>query len=168
MFQLKPFGVPGPERDGVPLTGRGSQRHQLALRALLALAPGRRLSRDKLIAWLWPESDEDRGRNLLKERRVPARSRRPRCPGRALRLPGRAPPATAGAVGVAVPLAQPARSTTARTAFMVARFDRLALGSPRMHTLRLSTTTSMGSSRSWTPGRVVRARHNPTVLTAIE
>ena len=30
------------------------------------MAPGRRLSRDKLIAYLWPESDSDRGRNLLK------------------------------------------------------------------------------------------------------
>ena len=33
--------------------------------ALLALAPGQRLSRDKLIALLWPESESERGRNLL-------------------------------------------------------------------------------------------------------
>ena len=30
------------------------------------MAPGQRLSRDKLIAYLWPESDSERGRNLLK------------------------------------------------------------------------------------------------------
>jgi DNA-binding SARP family transcriptional activator len=33
--------------------------------ALIAMAPGQRLSRDKLIAYLWPESDQERGRNLL-------------------------------------------------------------------------------------------------------
>jgi TolB-like protein/DNA-binding SARP family transcriptional activator len=34
--------------------------------ALIAIAPGQRLSRDKLIAYLWPDSDSERGRNLLK------------------------------------------------------------------------------------------------------
>jgi len=38
----------------------------MALLAILALAPAGRLSRDKLIAYLWPESDAERGRNLLK------------------------------------------------------------------------------------------------------
>ena len=62
------FGSPrilGP--DGVPLAGRATQRHRLALLALLALAPGLRLSRDKLLAYLWPESDEDHGRTLLNQ-----------------------------------------------------------------------------------------------------
>jgi TolB-like protein/DNA-binding SARP family transcriptional activator/Flp pilus assembly protein TadD len=66
VFQLKFFGAPALERDGVPVTGRASQRHRLALLALLALAPGGRSSRAKLIAYLWPESDEEQGRNLLK------------------------------------------------------------------------------------------------------
>ncbi len=66
MLQLKLFGVPAIERDGAQLTGRASHRHRLALLALLALAPGRRLTRDKLIAYLWPESNPERGRNLLK------------------------------------------------------------------------------------------------------
>ena len=66
MLQLKLFGVPAIERDGVLLTGRATHRHRLALLALLALAPGRRVSRDKLIAFLWPDSDDDKGRNLLK------------------------------------------------------------------------------------------------------
>jgi TolB-like protein/DNA-binding SARP family transcriptional activator/Flp pilus assembly protein TadD len=34
--------------------------------ALLALSPGQRLTRDRLIATLWPERDIDGGRNLLK------------------------------------------------------------------------------------------------------
>lgn len=64
--RLRLFGVPLLERDGVPLTGRAAQRHRVALLALLALAPRRRMTRDKLIACLWPESSSERGRNLLK------------------------------------------------------------------------------------------------------
>jgi serine/threonine-protein kinase len=65
-FRLELFGgatLAG--EDGVALTGRAAQRHRLALLALLALAPGRRLSRDKLIAYLWPDTGAERGRNLM-------------------------------------------------------------------------------------------------------
>jgi serine/threonine-protein kinase len=55
--------VTGP--DGQAVTGRAAQRHRLALLALLALAPGRRLSREKLIAYLWPETGAESGRNLM-------------------------------------------------------------------------------------------------------
>ena len=66
-FHLRLFGSPSIEReDGTPLTGRAAQRHRVALLALIAMAPVDRLSRDKLIAYLWPESDGERGRNLLK------------------------------------------------------------------------------------------------------
>src|SRR5687768_16744117 len=68
-FYLRLFGSPSIEADdggGVPLSGRVAQRHRLALLALVAMAPGQRLSRDKLISYLWPESDSERGRNLLK------------------------------------------------------------------------------------------------------
>jgi TolB-like protein/DNA-binding SARP family transcriptional activator/Tfp pilus assembly protein PilF len=65
-FHLRLFGPPALEADGVALDGRAAQRHRLALLALLALSPGQRLSRDKLIASLWPERDADGGRNLLK------------------------------------------------------------------------------------------------------
>ena len=68
-FYLRLFGSPsiGPDNGrGVALTGRVAQRHRLALLALIAMAPGQRLSRDKLIAYLWPEGDSERGRNLLK------------------------------------------------------------------------------------------------------
>src|SRR5687768_3571962 len=68
-FFLRLFGSPSIEASdggGVPLSGRVAQRHRLALLALIAVAPGQRLSRDKLIAYLWPESDSERARNLLK------------------------------------------------------------------------------------------------------
>lgn len=65
-IHLRLFGSPSLEReDGSVLAGRAAQRHRLALLALLALAPGHRISRDKLMAWLWPEADGKRARNLL-------------------------------------------------------------------------------------------------------
>ena len=48
-----------------PLGGPAAHRHRLALLALLA-ANGRPMSRDKLVAFLWPERDNERARNLLK------------------------------------------------------------------------------------------------------
>src|SRR5688500_13554286 len=66
MFRLKLFGSPTLEGDDAAIPGRATQRHRLALLTLLALAPGHRLSRDKLIAMLWPDRDADGGRNLLK------------------------------------------------------------------------------------------------------
>jgi DNA-binding SARP family transcriptional activator len=55
--------------DG-PLSGRATQRHRLALLALLATDPTRRASaggasREKLAAYLWPEADAERARKLL-------------------------------------------------------------------------------------------------------
>src|SRR5688572_7714227 len=67
MYSLKLFGSPTLETETAALTGRPVQRHRLALLALLALAPGQRLSRDKLIAYLWPERNSEHGRNLLKQ-----------------------------------------------------------------------------------------------------
>ena len=65
-IHLRLFGSPSLEReDGSVLAGRAAQRHRLALLALLSLAPGHRISRDKLMAWLWPEADGKRARNLL-------------------------------------------------------------------------------------------------------
>ena len=47
------------------MAGRAAQRHRLALLALLAASGGGGVTRDKLIAYLWPEADEERGRHLL-------------------------------------------------------------------------------------------------------
>lgn len=51
--------------NGNPLGGPAAHRHRLALLALLA-ANASPVSRDKLIAMLWPERDTEGGRNLLK------------------------------------------------------------------------------------------------------
>lgn len=61
MFLLRLFGEVAIESEGGRLTGRAVQRHRLALLTLLAAG----MSRDKLIAYLWPESDAERGRHLL-------------------------------------------------------------------------------------------------------
>ena len=67
MFRLRVFGSASIDREGGDaLTGRVVQRHRLGLLVLIGMAPSARLSRDKLIAYLWPESDIERGRNLLK------------------------------------------------------------------------------------------------------
>ncbi len=60
------LGGAGIQVDGVPIGGRAVHRHALALLALLVGNGGRPLTRDKLIALLWPERDADAARNLLK------------------------------------------------------------------------------------------------------
>jgi TolB-like protein/DNA-binding SARP family transcriptional activator len=65
LFSLKLFGGASVEGPAGALTGRAGQRHRLALLALLAGSGGSGVSRDKLIAYLWPEGGEERGRHLL-------------------------------------------------------------------------------------------------------
>jgi DNA-binding SARP family transcriptional activator/TolB-like protein len=67
MLHLKTFGGLSVEIDGIPGTGAAQQRKTLALLALLAPAGHRGLSRDKLIASLWPETDAEHGRALLNQ-----------------------------------------------------------------------------------------------------
>jgi adenylate cyclase len=50
-----------------PVAGPATQRRRIALLALLATSPGRRATRDKLIAVLWPDHDTERARHLLSE-----------------------------------------------------------------------------------------------------
>jgi len=50
--------------DGLA-TGKASQRRRLAVLAALAVARGRPVSRDKLIALLWAENNTERGRHML-------------------------------------------------------------------------------------------------------
>jgi DNA-binding SARP family transcriptional activator len=49
----------------VPLAGPAAQRHRLALLALAAAAHPAPVSRDRLVALLWPERDEPSARRLL-------------------------------------------------------------------------------------------------------
>lgn len=65
MFSLRLFGGASLEGPDGALTGRATQRHRVALLALVATAGNEGVSRDKLIAYLWPELDADRARHLL-------------------------------------------------------------------------------------------------------
>jgi len=67
MLVLKTFGGLSVEVDGSPGRGAGQQRKTLALLALLAVAGRRGVSRDKLAAFLWPESDTEHARSVLKQ-----------------------------------------------------------------------------------------------------
>ena len=67
LFRLKLFGSASIEGPAGPLTGRPVQRRRLALLALLALARQRGLTRDKLIGYLWPDTDPERARRLLSD-----------------------------------------------------------------------------------------------------
>lgn len=53
------------EQSGLPLADRAAHRHALALLALLATARGRLLTRDKVVALLWPEGDPETVRHRL-------------------------------------------------------------------------------------------------------
>src|SRR5882724_4530638 len=66
MVELRTLGGLSIEASRTPPTGAAAQRKTLALLALLARHP-RGLSRDKLIGYLWPETDATRGRNLLRQ-----------------------------------------------------------------------------------------------------
>jgi len=66
MVDLKLLGGCALERNGVPVTGPAAQRHRLALLALLARSRGG-VPRERILATLWPESDEGSARNLLKQ-----------------------------------------------------------------------------------------------------
>lgn len=55
------------QSGGATMTGASTRRHRLALFALLAMARDRGLSRDKLQAFLWPESDAERARHGLNQ-----------------------------------------------------------------------------------------------------
>lgn len=67
MYTLRLLGTASIETAHGPVSGRAAQGRRLALLALLALARGRPLTRDKLIALLWPEASPDRARPQLSD-----------------------------------------------------------------------------------------------------
>src|SRR5712692_7744261 len=67
MLQLKTFGGLSVAADAASARGAAQHRKTLALLALLAAASRRGMSRDKLIAYLWPDADAEHGRNLLNQ-----------------------------------------------------------------------------------------------------
>lgn len=67
MFRLKLFGGLSLEGPDGPVGGRATQRHRLALLALLATIGRRGLLRERLVAYLWPDYAPDKGRRLLSD-----------------------------------------------------------------------------------------------------
>ena len=65
MAHLRAFGGLRLENGHEAGLGRASQRRRLAVLALLAVTPERRLTRDKVLAILWPEATESEGRHRL-------------------------------------------------------------------------------------------------------
>ncbi len=52
---------------GTPVAGRSAQRRRIALLALLSAAPHGTMSRDKIVGYLWSDSDPQKARRLLSE-----------------------------------------------------------------------------------------------------
>jgi DNA-binding SARP family transcriptional activator len=67
MLRLCTFGGLTLSRGAEDLTGAITQRRRLAILAILAAAGRQGLSRDKLQALLWPESDAERARHVLNQ-----------------------------------------------------------------------------------------------------
>src|SRR3989449_50822 len=64
-LRLRTLGGLAVEGNPPPGPGAAAQRRPLALLALLAAASERGVSRDKLLACLWPESSQEKARHLL-------------------------------------------------------------------------------------------------------
>lgn len=67
MLRLWTFGGCWLEQDGSEPDAWGRQRKGLALLAMLSVAGVKGMSRDTVLAMLWPESDETRARSSLKQ-----------------------------------------------------------------------------------------------------
>ncbi|MBR9988148.1 MAG: bacterial transcriptional activator domain-containing protein [Gemmatimonadetes bacterium] len=67
MFRLKLFGSAFIDGPAGRVTGRAVQRRRLGLLALLAVAGERGMTRDRLVGYLWPDSDGERARHLLSD-----------------------------------------------------------------------------------------------------
>ena len=65
MLKLRTFGGLALFSENRALTGAAAQRRPLAILAILAVAGERGVSRERLQALLWPESDETRARRVL-------------------------------------------------------------------------------------------------------
>jgi len=67
LLRIRSFGSPAVEGPDGPLGGCAAQRQALALLTLVAAAGERGLSRDKIIALLWPEADARRSGHRLSQ-----------------------------------------------------------------------------------------------------
>ena len=67
LLRLHTFGGVSLFRGDENLTGALTQRRRLGILVLLAAAGSTGMSRDKLLAYLWPEADADRARHVLNQ-----------------------------------------------------------------------------------------------------
>src|ERR1044071_10073860 len=67
MLLLRTFGGLSLENGGRPIIGAAGQRRRLAVLAVLAAAGDTPVSRDRLCALFWPDSDAERARGALKQ-----------------------------------------------------------------------------------------------------
>src|SRR5207244_9100893 len=67
MLSLRLFGGLSLSNPGSTIPARANQRRRLALLAILAVSPGKPVSRDRLSALLWPEADAEHARHLLSD-----------------------------------------------------------------------------------------------------
>jgi DNA-binding SARP family transcriptional activator len=67
MLRINTFGGLSLRQGDAPLTGAPSQRRRLALLAVLAVAGEKGVSRDKLLAMLWPEGETEKARHALNQ-----------------------------------------------------------------------------------------------------
>jgi DNA-binding SARP family transcriptional activator/TolB-like protein len=67
MFTLQLLGGASLDGPDGPVAGRAALRQRVAMLALLAVEHPRPLSRDRLLAYLWPESGNGEARQLLRE-----------------------------------------------------------------------------------------------------
>jgi TolB-like protein len=65
--RLTLFGSFSLDVESGPVTGRATQRHRIALLALLSTTRRRHRRRDQLVSLLWPDTDAERGRKLLSD-----------------------------------------------------------------------------------------------------
>ena len=67
VFSLQLLGDPVLVGPAGPVTGRAAYRRRLALLSILAVARGRPVGRERILALLWPEHPADAARHTLSE-----------------------------------------------------------------------------------------------------
>ena len=67
MIRIRTLGSLTLSRDGVALSGAGTQARRLAVLALVARAGSRGITRDRLLALLWPDGEEEASRAALSQ-----------------------------------------------------------------------------------------------------
>jgi TolB-like protein/DNA-binding SARP family transcriptional activator len=65
VYALHLLGGASVHGEAGPISGPVTQRRRLAVLALLAASPAGRVSRDKIVAYLWPDADAEHGRHQL-------------------------------------------------------------------------------------------------------